>query len=290
LILALCAVFALSFADSVGDRFLHTALTYSTFPITTRDAQSSGWVRAGPCVPGRGLPFIPKNGVSKASPGILYYSESLGYVSGLTIRRWSGPEKSNAGAFWELPKINVTCAAGTCTDITMVFRDPKAVCGNSSEAFAATMPDTGNSIASIGDRLLVGSKLFPVPINSTLAKKAGWSEGNCIPHMGIHYSYVFGGSPQGPWNASSLFPLLPMYDPISGHINAVLIGNPHGSLHVTPVGWWEGPFVNAFMCKNWCSDSRCGFSGTMIWTTMHFYFRDPSTISCNGARCKIFGH
>jgi len=277
-------------ADTLGDRFLHTALSYGVFPVSALEARASGaWVKAGGCIPGRGVPFTDLKGVSKSAPIILYFQEAYGFLSGFTIRRWDA-SKPNSGAdmYWESPKVNITCAAGTCSDLTAIFRDPMSVCGNgtSMEVQPKGVPYT------VGDRILVGSKLFNVPLNKTVAQRAGWSEGNCIGHMGIHHSYMFDweskrASNGGPWTASTLFPIQPMYDATTGHINAILVNNPHASIHVFPIGWWEGPFINYLFCKNWCKDSGCGFSDTNTWTTMHFFFRDPKGISCTGARCTL---
>lgn len=76
--------------------------------------------------------------------------------------------------------------------------------------------------------------------------------------MGVHHSYMFdwkkreGVAQAGSWTASTLFPVQPMYDAQTGHINAILVNNPHASLHVFPLGWWEGPFINMLFCKVLC--------------------------------------
>jgi len=283
-----CVVISVALADTVGDRVLHTVLKNSAFPLVITDALFSGnWVRAGGCVSGRGVPVVDKNGVSKGAPLVVYYQQSSGYISGFSLRRWDqNKANSNADQFWEVPKVNASCSGNNyCVDITVIFRDPKQVCNSSTTELSVS---SSSSVASIGDRIVVGAKGMVVPLTSAAAKSAGWLEGNCIPHMGIHYSYIYGRSgTNGPWSIANLFPIQPMYDSSSGHINALLVQNPHATTHVTPFGAWEGPFINLLMCKNWCKNTSCGFKDTKIWTTMHFFFRDPSNINCNGARCSI---
>jgi len=170
-------------------------------------------------------------------------------------------------------------------DVTLICRDSSKVCNGSSDYVPHSL---GSSVASIGDRIVVGAKRMNIPLTSSSAQAAGWLEGNCIPHMGIHHSYIYGRSgANGPWSVSNLFPIQPMYDSNTGHINAILVQNPHATTHVMPFGFWEGPFINPLMCINWCKNTNCGFTDTMIWTTMHFFFRDPSSINCNGARCAV---
>jgi hypothetical protein len=51
---------------------------------------------------------------------------------------------------------------------------------------------------------------------------------------------------------------------------------------------FEGPFTSGFFCKNWCVNSGCTFDIELHpWTTMHFHFVNPSSISCNGSPCVL---
>jgi hypothetical protein len=51
---------------------------------------------------------------------------------------------------------------------------------------------------------------------------------------------------------------------------------------------FEGPFTSGLFCKNWCADSGCAFDiGSRWWTTLHFHFVDPASISCSGAPCVL---
>jgi hypothetical protein len=54
-----------------------------------------------------------------------------------------------------------------------------------------------------------------------------------------------------------------------------------------PLGMFEGPFTSGLFCKNWCANSKCAFDTVGIWTTMHFHFVNPASISCSGAPCVL---
>jgi len=277
-LLALVALVGIAYA-TFGDRVIHTAFAYKNFPLTRDAAESGDWRRVNSnCIPGKGVAYVHKNGVASSTPAFLYFAQSNGALAGFQLRRWVQSTGSPADRFWEAPSVDLSCSASDCSDIFVQFRDPSTVCGTN---FAM-----GNGV---GDRIVVGSKQLRVPLNATDAKMKGWMEGDCIPGMGIHYSMNLGGPlGKGNWNASSLFPIMPMYDAQSGNINAILIANPHLA-NAFPLGWWEGPIPNILMCKNWCSTSGCGFVDTLIWSTMHFWFRDHSGISCTGARCSLLG-
>jgi len=277
--------FTLVSSAAVGDRLMHTAFSYKAFPNSINDAKSSNdWVPASyTCVPGRGMAYEHVNGVASTTPVMVYFAQSSGLLSGFQLRRFHASSLTSAAdKFWEAPSVDTNCDGRDCSDLFVSFRDPSTVCGNNGTS-------TPQGSFTLGDRVLVGSKRFPVPLNAADAKMAGWTEGNCIPHMGIHYAYTLGGNvgQSGKWNSTSLFPIMPMYDAQTGNINAILVANPHLA-NVFPLGWWEGPFINMLMCKNWCANSGCGFADTHVWTTMHFMFRDSNSISCAGAKCSLF--
>jgi hypothetical protein len=78
-----------------------------------------------------------------------------------------------------------------------------------------------------------------------------------------------------------LMPVTPMY--FNGAISAVLVSSPVVQEVVPLIGSWEGPFINALWCYNWCSDdcsSNFG-QGTSFWSSMHFLFHDHSLNTCS---------
>lgn len=101
-------------------------------------------------------------------------------------------------------------------------RDAKYLCSGTKS------PDV------LGDRLEVRG-FFNVPLNITEALKQGWSSGNCISKMGIHFSYDLAAPGKNTWNASTLVPVQPMYDAQRTTINAVLFNIPD-------VEWVRRPF------------------------------------------------
>ncbi len=185
-------------------------------------------------------------------------------------------------------------------DIYILTRDPSLLCSGAKDPSGAV----------VGDRLNINGK-FPIPLTMPLAQGAGWVMGNCIPQMGIHHAFDLAAPGKQTWNASTLVPVLPMYDAKTQRINSILFNVWNlqwvscklfilmycyslalimvGGSQVEPLGMYEGPFTNGLFCKNWCADSGCGWEGVTVWTTLHFHFVDPETISCEGAPCKLFG-
>lgn len=78
------------------------------------------------------------------------------------------------------------------------------------------------------------------------------------------------------WDALNLMPVVPMYSPVEGRINAIFFASAIVQQQLLPPAdneWEPVPLPNALMCGNFCDDS-CRFNGTDIWSTMHFYFHD----------------
>jgi len=223
---------------------------------------------------------VSKDGVTKKSPFVLYFNNISGVLNGFTLRTWHSTNSALPIAkYWQAPLFAVSgCKPGQCADITVILRDPSKLC----------VPLTNPS--PVGDSVTVLSnngRGQSIALTSKSAQGAGWTEGNCINKMGIHHSLDVNnpGKPRY-FNVSSLFPVLPMYSPKDGTINAVLIHIPEITT-VFPFGPWEGPFPSLLFCKNWCGDGGCHFGLTKVFSTLHFYFKDPATLSCDGARCKL---
>jgi len=167
----------------------------------------------------------------------------------------------------------VTDSDDQAYDLILQTRDPSFVCSG----------DTDDNL--LGDRLSING-IMDIPLDMSDAQLAGWVEGDCIPKMGIHHAYDLAYPGSQSWNKDTLVPVLPMFDPTSGKITAVLLASSDAQ-RIEPFGDWEGPFPNFLFCKNWCANTGCTFPGVMLWTTMHWFFGDPALNQCTGAKCVV---
>jgi len=255
--------------NGFGDRLLRTFLLFKNQPLTRQAAASQGWTpfNGEACDATRGIAYSNSAyGPTEYNPTMLYYT-SGGQLAGFGVRVWGTMSQAlqQAGMITEV--------SDGVYDIFMLTRDPATICSG------ATYPQ------QIGDRLLLGG-FFPIPLNMSGAEASGWVMGNCIGRMGIHHAYDIADPGNQTWNASTQAPVLPMYDAKRHTINAVLI-NVWNLQDIEPIGVWEGPFINSLYCLNWCSNSGCNFPGVTVWTTLHWHFVDPSSISCTGAPCIL---
>jgi len=276
-LLALGLLVAVAGAQSLGETFLVNAISHDGLPKTMKEALKTGdWYNiSNGCLPGRGFALArSRDGPTGRHPVTLYFSPK-GQINGFAVRLNKGVPMS-LQAFWEWPRVS-QCTDGPCYDLPVMFRDSSVACSMTTQA------------ATLGDRLVVGgAKPMSIPLTGTAAVQKGWVRGNCISGMGTHHAYDIAAPGRQTWNASTLVPILPMFDSDTGSMNAVLIAAPNLNM-VWPIGTWEGPFPNMLMCKNWCANTGCTFPGVTVWTTMHFFFTDPKAINCNAAKCRLFG-
>jgi len=254
-------------APAIGDRLLRTFGVFKQQPLTVDDATSQGWAAFTDCNQ-FGIGYAKGSGPTRGDSAILYFT-SGGQLSGFGSRMWGSPPESLVPDYW----IPVEDADDNSYDLIIQTRDPSMVCSGATDSNL------------LGDRISVNGVL-DIPLDMSDAQSAGWVEGNCIPKMGIHHAYDLNTPGQNSWNASSLVPVLPMFNPATGAISAVLLASSQAQ-HFEPVGDWEGPFINMLMCKNWCANTGCTFPGVALWTTMHWLFEDPSLNQCTGAKCIV---
>jgi len=261
--------FLIAPTDAFGDRLLRTYFLFSPQPTTMNDAIAQGWnnVSSG-CDPNYGIRFSNPYGISHYNPTFLHFT-SAGQLAGFGIRVWGDvPSQLLDAGLWN-PAPDVSGA----NDIYLSTRASGLMCSGRTDATQV-----------VGDRLLING-IFPIQLNSTSAKSNGWVEGRCLYQMGSHYAYDLNAPGNQTWNPTSLVPVLPMYSPSTGNINAILF-NVWNLQWTEPLGVFEGPFPNGLFCANWCKDTGCTFEGVSVWSTLHWHFVDPSTISCTGARCQ----
>jgi len=267
--LALLSVLYVPVAHGFGDRLLRTYFLFMEQPLTMRDAISQGWTNmSSGCDKRFGYQFANPDGIYSTSPTMLYYT-AAGQLSGFGVRVWGKvPDTLLESGLW------YPTNDPNAFDIFITTRSPSLFCSGETDEKQV-----------LGDRLNINGH-FPIPLNMTAAQATGWVEGNCIYQMGIHHAYDVRYPGRQSWDATSLVPVLPMYEPSTKKINAILF-NVWVYQWTEPIGVFEGPFTSSLFCNNWCADSGCKFDQVTVWSTLHWHFVDPTQISCTAARCQL---
>jgi len=272
-LVALVCVSACYAQFNTYNQLYRTFLEFKKQPLTLKDAENQGWTpfNGRTCRNGLGIAYSPySTGPTEFSPTFLYFTPA-GQISGIGTRVYSRyvPQNLVQDGYWvPVPGQDDTY------DISLIFRRSYDTCSYSTSPY------------TLGDRLLVNGAMS-IPLNSTDATAKGWVEGACIKEMGTHWSWDTTQNGSMSWNSSNLFPVMPMYGPEDGLIKAVLIPTPSLQYTFLSGGEYEGPFTNGLMCLNWCTTSQCTFSGTHVWTTLHWLFTDYTQVTCTGAKCVV---
>ena len=263
---------------SIGDRLARAYTVYRQQPITTEDATSSGFapVNNSYCQPNLGIAYAKGGKPSEREPVMLYFTAS-GHISGVGTLVFGSVESS-------LLKSGYFVQTGSSTfKISVAFRNASIMC----------IPDVPPVTGSIGDRLVVNPSgiAHSIPVTRDTAIAGKFHRGSCFSGMGTHYFYDLESAPKMSWKSENLLPVVPMYNE-AGIINAIFFASSTRQQTLFPPSandWEPVPLPNAAMCKNWC-DSDCTFSGTSIWSTMHFYFRDYRKVTCPPtSKCSFKG-
>lgn len=264
---------------TLGTGLWRTYTSFIPLPTTSLQAIAQGWAHedAIECSPRLGIPYAQNvdGRPSSDKPVVLYFTPQ-GQIAGLGILAY--------GKFYG-PVVDLGYWVSTGNDeewfISTTFRDPDQVC-------------SANFTSSdlIGDRVLVNadSLSFVIPMNQTSAVAENFETGSCFESMGTHsFLDVVGKNGTMTWKSSNLMPVVPMYDRNQQfNLNAIFFTTPFQRQVSIPFlkgnEWEPVTLVNTLMCKNFC-DENCGWDDTHLWATAHFYFSDPSQVTCLGG-CK----
>jgi len=263
LVVAICI--AASFAQSIGDRLVRTAILYSSVPLTVSDAVDQGWTNFTGCDPNLGIAYTNTGGSapSKGNPIVVYYTGG-GQITGVGLEHFSAPRPG-------MEKFFLPNADGNYR-LTVSFRPAGDLC--SSQMYDEVIGTQLNVDQGNGD--------YQVPLNESAATTQQWTKGGCIGGMGTHWSLDLDTAPDMSWQASNLFPVVAMYnEQAGGSVSAFFITTPVLQ-RPEPLGPWEGPIPSSLMCLNWCS-SACSFD-VNFWNTLHFYLDDHNLNTCP-SRC-----
>jgi hypothetical protein len=276
----------------IGDRIVRGFEGFHTMPITVKEA--TGWVKmSGTCVPGLGMAYAQAsshNATKEDEPVILYFTPA-GQVSGvgMYVLGNSKPRLVTDGWFIDAGEEKASRRRLSLFEkeyprkfISVSFREASAACSSAT------------SEEPLGDRLVVnagpGGIAYSLPLSASAATETGWVKGACFKKMGSHYFKDLTSATLS-WESENLLPISLMYDEESpgatGALNAFFFATPDRQQRLLPPSncqWDTIPLPNKMMCQNMCA-SGCTFHDTKEWSTVHYFLRDYSKVSCNG-RCS----
>jgi hypothetical protein len=272
----LCLAFNQIVSGELGSGLWRTYTKNVVMPTTASDATSMGWATAdaSDCVDGLGIKWGQNSDgqPSQSKPIVLYYTPNgqLSAIGTVAYGAFNGTVVDEG--YWE--KIG-----DEEYFISVTTRDPSVVCD-------ASYSDDN----LIGDRVLINANSLgrSIPLTQSDAISQNYETGACFASMGTHSFYdVAGVDGAMTWESMNLMPVVPMYDRNNNfNLNAIFFTTPWIQQSMFNANQWEPVFlVDYLMCQNWCDDS-CGWDDTHAWSTMHFYFSDPTTITCENG-CKI---
>mmetsp|Transcript_13229 Transcript_13229/g.39980 ORF Transcript_13229/g.39980 Transcript_13229/m.39980 type:complete len:291 (+) Transcript_13229:159-1031(+) len=280
LLVALLAVLQVSASASheesnyyvgIGDRLIRTFGPFYKQPLVKSDAEHQGWHQFGGadvCDENNyGFCYSKsKNGPTPAQPMVLCYTEAS-QISAYGVYAFGEPPAALVPKFWE------PVSPGVYRTM-MSLRNQSRTCSYQRDS------------AILGTRLSINQN-FEIPLTQDAAEDAGWLMGNCIPKMGIHYSYNLSPAGTHSFELDTMVPAMPMYNPANGRVAAVLYLWPAAQNNGI-TGPWEGPFSNGLFCANWCKDSGCSFGDATI-SSMHWLYGDYAHVSCKANATCVFG-
>jgi len=256
-------------ATDVGTELLRTFILFVDQPLNTSQAEYNGWTQFGSCDDqfGNAYSLGGSYGPTPDNSPILYF-DGDGQVAGFGERIFGEPPLALISRFFRPVE-----GQNNTYDISVMFRSGSLCSSGDGSSYV------------LGNQLSINNN-FPIELTASDAANAGWLMGDCIPKMGTHYSYDLNAPGSSTWNVSSLVPVMPMYNVDTGFVSALLFWMP-GLQNIEPLGDWEGPFIPTLFCGNWCSDSGCSWDGVIVFTTMHWFFSDPSQNDCTNAKCSL---
>lgn len=259
----------LSKVDSIGDRIDRAFTRYVSQPLSKSQAESQGW-RPAPdrsgCDGKLGYAFTVGGRRVKETPVSLYFT-AAGQISGISVDVYEGVESN-------LEQLGYFENVGSGVHrVTVAFRETNRlvdIC-QTSTTFSQT----------VGSQILIGPNTIAehLPLTSNDAESRGYNRGSCFNGMGWHYFQDLSVAHHMSWESKNLMPVVPMYNPTDGTINAFFFAASHVQSWTSSNQWEPIPLFNFAMCNNFC-DNDCTFSGTSAWSTMHFYLNDHDAVTC----------
>lgn len=279
-LLSFTSVVAATAAEGLGDRLLRAYTIYDEMPLSVEGAVEAGFLEAGPCDPARGTPYTQSGDfVSKTSPSVLFYT-CAGQISGVGVSVYGELQQEliDRGLFEPMGMdhhmISVTFRAGDLCS---------GDCGSDDAAPVGRQLLLNNHLVESPE-----SRVLSLPLNQTQAEGQGWVRGSCFNGMGNHYFKDLEFSGKMSWVASSMLPVVVMYN-LVGQIHSLFFTTTIKQQGPVQANEWEPVALEtANMCKNWCDDENCGWADTDVWSTQHYFFNDveaapvicPASLDC----------
>jgi len=257
-----------SFApQGLGSFFFRDYTRYYPMPLTAQNALSNGWVQnTSSCDPNLGIRYTQQvGGVLESTPLTLFYTPA-GQLAGIGATIY-GDVFNNLVNLGYLQPLGMQ-QGYEAYFISVTFRNSSGVCS------------TQMSNEEVGDTLIVNANSIAVqlPPTEAEAQSALWTKGACFSTMGYHYFYDLHSAPEMSWVGANLLPIVLMY--FNGTFNAFFFASGIEQQSLTNTNEWDPiPLPDFLMCENWCS-SACTFNDTSVWSTMHIYTNNYSTVTC----------
>jgi hypothetical protein len=328
LISSWCAGRAIS-QEGIGDTLQHRYTVYSALPTTATEAAAKGFQPLvadyaegrGPaaCTADTGTPWTHGGILARSTPYALHFS-AAGQLAAITVSLFHNnysPGPAYLATMIDRGYLTNDTVAHALTwfggddgepyvgSLTVSFRESsESLCDNTT---------TFDELLGTRVAILSRDQVYPaasvrtplpravtrvLPLNAAAAEAEGYRRGACFDGMGWHYFKDL-VAPNGTisWQASNLMPIVPMYGPIDGNLNAIFFASAvvqqSGGLFPAANSWEPVPLTNSMQCANFC-DSGCGFEGSASWdrrwSTMHFYFHPHSQSDLTCSKSSEISH
>jgi hypothetical protein len=274
-------------------------------PTNTAEAIELGSETSGEtCLPSLGEPWLYGGERAYSTSVTLYFTPHVGDVPGIPsgievdyygyieiklVGSYFSEEKTSKDGKYHSPAVALRNSAqqDLCDSVTPTKQDGKK--------YIAISPDLINK---------------PLPVKSTVSvlTMSKWKEGSCIPNMGYHWWQDTEGGANLSYKAENTVPIALIYSSIDGTITGLLFlatakkqifadtcTLPRSPECVKALNFWDpGPGLmqanegRLYVCSNFCG--KCEFTGSGsnpgLYTTMHWFFKDPKTEVCTGTDKK----
>jgi hypothetical protein len=258
----------------LGTRLDRQYTGYVSQPTTTAAAREGGWLPMyeGKCHEALGSPWIynaeEPGRFNSAHPVILYFS-AAGQISGIAAaideNKDPDPDKIWLRTMQSRGYVSEEMLPGNLYTITVGLRESSSLC-DARTTFSEVLGTT------VLLNPMSAKASLRIPLSRQEADSLGYRRGSCFNGMGFHH-FLDWKAQNGSmtWKAANLVPVVPMFNPVNGSINAIFFASAIVQQTVFPPSsndWEPVPLPNALMCGNFCDKDECTFAGTKAWSTM----------------------
>lgn len=297
----------------IGDRLSHKLTEYTPQPLTVADAiaaspawaplslpDADGTLTEAACTPDMGTPYTIGGVRDSATPLTLHFS-AAGQITGVSLDVYDHGDPVHTEWVQTMIYRGILTPGGASAPdtLTVAFRDTS---GDADLCHADTIYEerVGTQLgvlfsAEAGSTFPLTSEGYErrtlttqLPLTASAAQEQGYHRGSCFSGMGWHYFKdltTSDGSVVWEDFHTNLIPIVPMYDPESGQLNAFFFAispdQAPGFFPRHPV-YDPAPLPQFAMCQNMCGGFCTDLAPSGTWNTMHFYLHDHNkeSLSC----------